>query len=69
MKVPRNSFKYGTLLHLDFEITFLSFSIVLVSWPQNPSSYCIPFAKDQNKIPIAPCGAVANSIFNGEHHS
>nr|XP_046259073.1 transmembrane protein 30C [Scatophagus argus] len=31
---------------------------------QNPSSYCWPFTKDQNGLPIAPCGAVANSIFN-----
>ncbi|XP_035533006.1 transmembrane protein 30C [Morone saxatilis] len=31
---------------------------------KNPSSYCSPFTKDQNGLPIAPCGAVANSIFN-----
>ncbi|XP_070770431.1 transmembrane protein 30C [Enoplosus armatus] len=31
---------------------------------KNPSSYCKPFARDQNGLPIAPCGAVANSIFN-----
>ncbi|XP_032385129.1 transmembrane protein 30C [Etheostoma spectabile] len=31
---------------------------------KNPSSYCEPFMKDQNGLPIAPCGAVANSIFN-----
>ncbi|XP_036964724.1 transmembrane protein 30C [Acanthopagrus latus] len=31
---------------------------------KNPSPYCIPFAKDQHGNPIAPCGAVANSIFN-----
>lgn len=31
---------------------------------KNPSSYCEPFTKDQNGLPIAPCGAVANSIFN-----
>lgn len=31
---------------------------------KNPSSYCEPFAKDQNGVPIAPCGAVANSMFN-----
>ncbi|KAK2840009.1 hypothetical protein Q5P01_013749 [Channa striata] len=31
---------------------------------QNPSSYCEPFAKDQNGLPVAPCGAIANSIFN-----
>ncbi|KAG8000515.1 Cell cycle control protein 50C [Nibea albiflora] len=31
---------------------------------KNPSSYCAPFDKDQNGVPIAPCGAVANSIFN-----
>ncbi|XP_035507230.1 transmembrane protein 30C [Scophthalmus maximus] len=31
---------------------------------KNPSSYCSPFIRDQNGLPIAPCGAVANSIFN-----
>nr|XP_040057004.1 transmembrane protein 30C [Gasterosteus aculeatus aculeatus] len=30
----------------------------------NPSTYCIPFNTDQAGRPIAPCGAVANSIFN-----
>lgn len=33
---------------------------------QTPSSDCTPFAidPDTNK-PIAPCGAIANSLFNG----
>ncbi|KAM3861805.1 transmembrane protein 30C [Diretmus argenteus] len=31
---------------------------------KNPTSYCEPFTRDQNGLPIAPCGAVANSIFN-----
>lgn len=31
---------------------------------KSPSTYCEPFTKDQNGLPIAPCGAVANSIFN-----
>ncbi|KAM4558561.1 transmembrane protein 30C [Odontesthes bonariensis] len=31
---------------------------------KNPSSYCEPFVKDEHGLPIAPCGAVANSIFN-----
>ncbi|XP_003961856.2 transmembrane protein 30C [Takifugu rubripes] len=31
---------------------------------KNPSSYCKPFVRDQHGSPIAPCGAVANSIFN-----
>ncbi|KAF7215520.1 transmembrane protein 30C [Nothobranchius furzeri] len=31
---------------------------------KNPSFYCEPFAKDQNGVPVAPCGAVANSMFN-----
>ncbi|KAK2905884.1 transmembrane protein 30C [Channa argus] len=31
---------------------------------QNPSSYCEPFAKNKNGVPIAPCGALANSVFN-----
>lgn len=31
-----------------------------------PSHDCEPFAKDSNKkMPIAPCGAIANSLFNG----
>ncbi|KAM8856446.1 transmembrane protein 30C [Spinachia spinachia] len=30
----------------------------------NPSTYCTPFKTDQTGLPIAPCGAVANSIFN-----
>ncbi|XP_067265876.1 transmembrane protein 30C [Chanodichthys erythropterus] len=29
-----------------------------------PSSYCAPFDYDANGVPIAPCGAVANSRFN-----
>ncbi|XP_073701445.1 transmembrane protein 30C [Garra rufa] len=29
-----------------------------------PSSYCAPFDYDANRVPIAPCGAVANSMFN-----
>ncbi|XP_030642310.1 transmembrane protein 30C [Chanos chanos] len=31
---------------------------------KSPSSYCAPFNYDENKVPIAPCGAVANSMFN-----
>lgn len=31
---------------------------------KNPSSYCSPFIKNENGLPIAPCGAVANSMFN-----
>ncbi|KAM4609001.1 transmembrane protein 30C [Polymixia lowei] len=31
---------------------------------KNPSTYCEPFSRDHNGLPIAPCGAVANSIFN-----
>ncbi|XP_008298234.1 cell cycle control protein 50C-like [Stegastes partitus] len=31
---------------------------------KTPSSYCQPFANDPDGRPIAPCGAVANSIFN-----
>uniref|UniRef100_A0A3P8V5N5 Cell cycle control protein n=1 Tax=Cynoglossus semilaevis TaxID=244447 RepID=A0A3P8V5N5_CYNSE len=31
---------------------------------KNPSLYCSPFSQDQNGLPVAPCGAVANSIFN-----
>ncbi|XP_052004626.1 transmembrane protein 30C [Xyrauchen texanus] len=28
------------------------------------SPYCAPFDSDANSVPIAPCGAVANSMFN-----
>uniref|UniRef100_A0A3B3DGV2 Cell cycle control protein n=1 Tax=Oryzias melastigma TaxID=30732 RepID=A0A3B3DGV2_ORYME len=31
---------------------------------KSPSSYCKPFDFDANGVPIAPCGAVANSMFN-----
>ncbi|KAL6101066.1 tmem30a [Pungitius sinensis] len=31
---------------------------------KNPSTYCTPFKTNQDGLPIAPCGAVANSIFN-----
>ncbi|XP_028992669.1 transmembrane protein 30C [Betta splendens] len=31
---------------------------------KNPSSYCEPFSKDPSGLPVAPCGAVANSMFN-----
>ncbi|XP_038155602.1 transmembrane protein 30C [Cyprinodon tularosa] len=31
---------------------------------KNPSTYCEPFIKDKDGVPIAPCGAVANSMFN-----
>uniref|UniRef100_UPI0037E8D9F8 transmembrane protein 30C n=1 Tax=Semicossyphus pulcher TaxID=241346 RepID=UPI0037E8D9F8 len=31
---------------------------------KNPSTYCQPFRVDSKGLPIAPCGAVANSIFN-----
>lgn len=30
-----------------------------------PSSDCIPFAYTTENKPIAPCGAIANSLFNG----
>lgn len=31
---------------------------------ENPTSYCKPFDRDVNGVPYAPCGAVANSMFN-----
>ncbi|XP_078094298.1 cell cycle control protein 50B [Mustelus asterias] len=31
---------------------------------KKPSEYCDPFHKDQQNKPIAPCGAIANSLFN-----
>lgn len=30
-----------------------------------PSTDCAPFDKTTDKIPIAPCGAIANSLFSG----
>uniref|UniRef100_UPI00398E56FC cell cycle control protein 50B n=1 Tax=Pristiophorus japonicus TaxID=55135 RepID=UPI00398E56FC len=30
----------------------------------NPSEYCFPFRRDGKDRPIAPCGAIANSLFN-----
>lgn len=31
---------------------------------QNPSKECEPYRTNEDK-PIAPCGAIANSMFNG----
>ncbi|XP_012719834.2 transmembrane protein 30C [Fundulus heteroclitus] len=31
---------------------------------KSPSVYCEPFQTVENEVPIAPCGAVANSMFN-----
>lgn len=31
---------------------------------KNPSLYCEPYIRDDNGLPIAPCGAIANSKFN-----
>lgn len=31
---------------------------------EKPSSYCFPYITDPDGLPIAPCGAVANSLFN-----
>ncbi|XP_063703877.1 cell cycle control protein 50A [Culicoides brevitarsis] len=31
-----------------------------------PSTDCAPFDKDSNGVPIAPCGAIANSLFSDE---
>ncbi|KAG7270264.1 hypothetical protein CRUP_031966 [Coryphaenoides rupestris] len=31
---------------------------------KNPSTYCEPYIRDEKGLPIAPCGAVANSMFN-----
>jgi hypothetical protein len=33
---------------------------------QNPSTDCHPFDKDTSNVAIAPCGAIANSLFNGK---
>ncbi|XP_063810259.1 cell cycle control protein 50B-like [Pseudophryne corroboree] len=31
---------------------------------KNPSNDCVPYRLDSNQKPVAPCGAVANSMFN-----
>lgn len=33
----------------------------------NPSSDCHPFRVDESGQPIAPCGAIANSLFSGKY--
>lgn len=33
-----------------------------------PSSDCTPFGYTDDGKPIAPCGAIANSLFNGKEH-
>lgn len=33
-----------------------------------PSSDCAPFDVNEKKEPIAPCGAIANSLFSGMLH-
>ena len=33
---------------------------------KSPSSDCAPYDRTEDKkVPIAPCGAIANSLFNG----
>lgn len=32
----------------------------------SPSSDCNPFRDDSNNMPVAPCGAIANSLFSGK---
>lgn len=43
-------------------------SSVFLYHSQKPSKECEPYAYHENK-PIAPCGAIANSMFNGESFS
>ena len=33
---------------------------------REPSSDCAPFDVNEQKDPVAPCGAIANSLFSGE---
>lgn len=35
----------------------------------SPASDCHPFRVDGNNVPIAPCGAIANSLFSGKCRS
>lgn len=39
--------------------------IIVWSWTQIQRSYCAPFSTYRNGTPMAPCGAIANSMFNG----
>lgn len=32
---------------------------------QSPQDVCAPYSYDSQKKPIVPCGAIANSLFNG----
>ncbi|KRY18068.1 Cell cycle control protein 50B [Trichinella patagoniensis] len=38
--------------------------VQLLGNPKHVSSDCFPFQYAENEIPIAPCGAIANSMFN-----
>lgn len=48
-------------------IFFLSYllSFFLFQFLQNSSKECEPYRTSEG-LPIAPCGAIANSLFNGE---
>lgn len=39
--------------------------IIVWPWMQIQRSYCAPFSTYRNGTPMAPCGAIANSMFNG----
>lgn len=50
---------------LRYVLPLLSRHLFLLRLSQKPSKECEPYASIDNK-PIAPCGAIANSMFNGE---
>lgn len=50
---------------LRYVLPLLSRHLFLLRLLQKPSKECEPYASIDNK-PIAPCGAIANSMFNGE---
>lgn len=47
----------------NFKTLFLSVHLFIVL--QSPSKECEPYRTSEKK-PIAPCGAIANSLFNGK---
>lgn len=56
--------KIGLCYTSHFKTLFLSVQVFVL---QNPSKECEPYRTSEKK-PIAPCGAIANSLFNGKTH-
>lgn len=43
----------------------MNFPFLLHIFFQSPQSSCSPYSYDSQNTPIVPCGAIANSMFNG----